>query len=185
MAADDALADAKALYEAALSEEEQEQLELLEPLTAEETAAAQEELGPLAGPLSVMRHARAKRKAGRPKGARNKRTHDFERMLAAHGPDPAVVLAKILADSEEAMVERSRAMDPEKRRLSYADARAMRIRCAEALLPYRHGKKPVQVDATIRGVMVVEEISGGVRPTIIDGDAEPIGVLPIGQEGEE
>lgn len=173
------LDDAKALLDAAAAEEEQ--LSLLDPLTAEETAEAQEELGPKAGPLAVIRHAREKRKRGRPAGSRNRRSDDFERYISQFGPDPAVVLAQIAGESEEAMVQRSRDLDPVKRQLSWGDARAMRIRAAEALLPYRHSKKPVAVDATIRGVMVVEELgSGHGRGVVID--QEPLGVLPPDEE---
>lgn len=172
--AGDVLDEAKALIDAAAAEEEQ--LSLLDPLTAEETAEAQEQLGPKAGPLAVMRHAREARKRGRPLGSRNRRTNDFERYIAQFGPDPAVVLAQIAGESEEAMVQRSRDLDPLKRQLSWGDARAMRIRAAEAMLPYRHGKKPVQIDATIRGVMVVEEIGGARRGVVIEQD-DPLGVL--------
>jgi hypothetical protein len=177
------LREAKALVEQA-GVEEQQQLDLLaEPMTAEEMAEAQERLGPLAGRMTVLREAREARKRGRTPGSRNRRTDDFERYLSQFGPDPAVVMAQILADSEEAMVERSAAMDPIKRRLSWGDARQMRIRCAEALLPYRHSKKPVAVDATIRGVMIVEEI-GGSPVAGVTIDAEPLGVLP-GDDDDE
>jgi hypothetical protein len=67
-------------------------------------------------------------------------------------------MMKIISDSEEAMVARSRQIDPSKRQMSWADARSMRIRCAETMMPYFHGKQPVRVDATIRGVLVREEI---------------------------
>lgn len=173
LAASEIVGEAKSLVDQAALEEQQ--LDMLEPLTAEETATAQEELGPLAGPMAVVRHAREARKRGRPPGARNRRTDDFVAYLSQFGPDPAVALAKIVAESEESMIERSRALDPVKRQMSFADARAMRIRSAEALMPYWHSKKPVAVDATIRGVMVVEEFGGGPRPVTID--AEPLGVL--------
>jgi hypothetical protein len=163
---------------------EQEQLDLLEPLTAEELAEAQETLGHDAGPMAVVREARAWRR-GRPQGVRNRRTDDFVKYLSQFGPDPAVVLAQMLGTPEEAMVERSYAMDPVKRRLSYGDARAMRIRAAEALMPYWHGKQPVRVDATIRGVIVQEQI-GSLMPvggTVIDG--EPVGLLGDLEDGDD
>lgn len=183
MAADAMLAQAKSLLDTAAVDERTAQMDLMEPLTAEETAEAQEELGPQAGPLSVVRHARNKREAGRPKGARNRRTADFEQYISQFGPDPAVVLAKIVGETEEAMIERSRALDPSKRQMTFADARAMRIRAAETLMPYRHGKQPVKVDATIRGVLVREEIGDlrGVRGRMIEGDV--LGLLPIDDEG--
>lgn len=171
--------EAQALLEAEAAEAEQ--LDLLEPLSAEEVAVAQETLGPAAGPLAVIRQAREARR-GRPKGSRNRRSDDFEQYISRFGPDPAVVMARFLGDSEEAMVERSRQLDPVKRQLSWGDARAMRIRCAEALMPYRHAKKPVAIDTTIRGVMVVEEFGGGAARGVTI-EAEPLGVLPFEDEG--
>lgn len=167
------VAAAKGLVEEATAEEADEQLDMLEPLTAEETAEAQEELGVNAGPLAVARHARERRRRGRPPGSKNKRTADFVEYLSRFGPDPAVAMAKIVAESEEAMIERSRILDPIKKRMSYAEARAMRIRCAEGLLPYIHGKQPVKVDATIRGVLVREEIGElrEARGRVVDGVA--------------
>lgn len=157
--------------EAAAEESEAEQLDMLNPVTAEEAAAAYEDLGPNAKPLSVLSHAREKRK-GRKPGARNKRTDDTVAYLSQFGPDPAVAMMKILAEDELAMVQLSRQIDPTKKQMSTAEARAMRIRCAETLMPYFHGKKPVEVDATIRGVMLVEEVGGQLRETagqVIDG----------------
>jgi hypothetical protein len=168
---EDAAAETKRLLDEAAAAEREQQMELLEPLSAEELADAQEELGPRAKPLAVLRHAREKRAVGRPKGARNRRTKDMVAYLSQFGPDPAVVMMRIMADSEEAMVERSRAIDPVKRQLSWGDARAMRIRCAETMQPYFHGKQPVQVDATVRGVVVKQEIGDvrGARGVTIDG----------------
>lgn len=173
---------AKALVEQASTEEDQAQLDMLEPLTAEETAEAQEALGANAGPLAVVRHAREQRRIGRPPGSRNRRTADFVQYLSKFGPDPAVAMAKIVGESEEAMIERSRMLDPPKKRMSYGEARAMRIRCAEGLLPYYHGKQPVQVDATIRGVLVREEIGElrEARGRAIDG---AFSVIPPGEWG--
>lgn len=173
LVADELLAQSKALFEAAVAEEEQ--LDLLDPVSPEDMALAQEELGANAGNIAVLQHAR-KKKQGRPVGARNKRTDDFEAYIRQFGSDPAVTLMEIQSTAPEMLVERSRQIDPIKRRMSYADAQALRVRCAEGLMPYLHGKMPVTVDATIRGVMVVEEI-GGSRPrgAIIEG--EILGVM--------
>lgn len=179
-----AAAETKALIDAAIAEESDEQFDLLEPISAEEAAEAQEELGPLAKPLTVLRHAREKRKQGRPKGVRNRRTADTIAYLGQFGPDPAVAMMKIIGESEEAMVARSRQIDPAKRQMSYADARAMRIRCAETMMPYFHGKQPVQIDHTIRGVRVVQQI-GDVRAAAsqtLEGRIK--GVLPLPDDGE-
>lgn len=173
MAAADMLEAAKALVDQAAAEEEQ--LELIEPLTADEIQDAQERLGPLAGMVSVMREARKGR--GRPKGARNKRTDDFDKYIRQFGQDPAVGLMQIASMTPEELVARSRLLDTPKRQLSYGDAMDRIIRCREALMPYMHGKQPVRVDATIRGVMVVEEIGGAPIAGVLI-DQEPLGILP-------
>lgn len=167
----DAAAETKALVDQAALEESEAQLNLLEPLTAEEMHDAQEQCGKDAGPMTVLRTARENRK-GRKPGSRNRRTDDAARYLSQFGPDPAVAMMKIIADSEEAMVARSRAIDPYKRQMTYGEARAMRVRCAETMIPYFHGKKPVQVDATIRGIVVHEtigEVKAARGGAIIDG----------------
>jgi hypothetical protein len=86
-ALDAVAADAKRLADEAAIEERQAQMDLLEPLSAEELAEAQEALGREAGPMAVMRHARETRK-GRPKGSRNRRTSDTIAYLSQFGPDP-------------------------------------------------------------------------------------------------
>lgn len=177
--ADQLVAQSKALFEAAAAE--QEQLDLLDPISPEEMALAQEELGPNAGNIAVLQHARAKKK-GRPLGSRNKRTDDFAAYILQFGHDPARTLMEIQSTAPEMLVERSRQLDPVKRRLAYGDAQALRVRCAEALMPYLHGKKPVTVDANIRGVMVVEELGDTVARGVTI-DHEPLGVMPI--DGDE
>jgi hypothetical protein len=172
--ADELIAQSKSLYEAAAAEAQQ--LDMLDPVSPEDMALSHEELGPNAGNIAVLQHARAK-KQGRPVGARNKRTDDFEAYIRQFGSDPARTLMEIQSTAPEMLVERSRQIDPIKRRMSYADAQALRVRCAEGLMPYLHGKMPVTVDATIRGVMVVEEYSGAPRQRGIMIDAEPLGVL--------
>lgn len=175
--------EAKALVEAAQVEEQQ--LDLLEPVSAEEMADAQDELGPNAGNLAVLRHAREK-KRGRPKGSKNRRSDDFEQYIRQFGQDPAITLMQIQSTPPEVLVERSRQIDPVKRRLSYGDAQALRVRCAEGLLPYLHGKKPVTVDANIRGVIVQEQI-GQLRPAGVAAlDGEILGVaLDVAEGGGE
>lgn len=154
----------------------EEQLSLLDPLTADEIHEAREAMGAGAGMITVLQEAR-KRRAGRPKGVRNKRTDDFARYIAQFGQDPAITLMQIQSTPTEDLVMRSRLLDPPKRQMSVGDAESLRIRCAEALMPYIHSKKPVAVDATIRGIMVVEEIGGAPRSAGTVIDAEPLGVL--------
>jgi hypothetical protein len=59
----------------------------------------------------------------------------------------------------------------------------MKIRAAETLMPYFHGKQPVKVDATIRGVMVVEEI-GTMQNSSMTIDLDPLGLMAIGEDGD-
>lgn len=130
---------------------ENEQLTLLEPVTPEDMALAREQLGPKAGEMAVLRAAR-EGKRGRPKGSRNRRSDDFAKYLLGFGQHPAVTMMQIQSSDPEVLVERSKTIDLPKRRMSYADAQALRIRCAEALLPYLESKKPVAVDMTFTGV---------------------------------
>jgi len=169
----------KALIEAAAVEEQQ--LDLLDPITAEEMVEAQDELGPNAGALAVVRHARERRK-GRPAGSKNRRTDDFERYISQFGSDPAVALTRIHSTTPEMLVERSRQLDPPKRRLSYGDAVNMIIRAGEGMMPYRHSKKPVAIDHNVRGILVKEEIGDMRRAgsTTIDGE-----VLGVAVDGED
>lgn len=184
---ENAAAESAKLIDAALAEERAaEQHDLFEddPVTAEEAAEAFEELGGTPGPLAVLKHVREKRKRGRTPGSKNRANRDVQAYLRQFGPDPAVVMMKIMGESEEAMVARSMQMDPPKRRLTYAEARAIRIRCAESLRKIFHGDQPVQVDHTIQGVRLVEEI-GVVRErndTLIEGAFK---VLPQSDQGDE
>lgn len=180
----DAAAEAKRLLdEAAAEEREAEQLDL-EPITAEEAAEAYEALGAGAKPLAVLRHVREERKRGRPRNVRNRRTVDTIKYLSQFGPDPLVAMMKIVGESEEAMIARSEQVDPVKKRMSYAEARAMRIRCAETLAPYFHGKQPVQVDHTIKGVTLISQIGEmrSVGGSALGGAVK--GVLPYREDGE-
>jgi hypothetical protein len=147
-AVDAVLRDAQRLVSAAARE--QQQLELADPLTADEIFEAQEELGFGAGTIAVMRQARKKR-AGRPKGRLNRRSDDFVRYIAQFGQDPAITLMQIQTTPPEELVARSHMLDPVKRRMSYADAQSLRARCAEGLMPYFHSKKPLAVDLGLNG----------------------------------
>lgn len=174
-----AVAEARSLLAGAAAEEEQ--LDLLEPLTAAELDDVRQELGAGAGLVTVMRVARERRQ-GRPKGSRNKRTDDFARYIGQFGQDPAITLMQIQSTPTEELVARSRLLDLPKRQMSYADAESLRIRCAEALLPYIHSKKPVAIDATIRGVIVQETI-GEIRDragATIDGEILGVAASDLG-----
>lgn len=183
----EALATAKALFEGAQAEEQQ--LDMLEPVSAEEMAEAREDLGPEAGRLAVLRHAREKRKAGRPPGARNKRTDDFAKYILSFGQDPAVTLIQIASTQEEVMIQASeqpkvhsfsKLGEPRMvvERMTWAEARSIRIRCAEALMPYVHGKKPVSIEHSFAGIgdLVIEGVTHDREEVrdIVDAEFLPV-----------
>jgi hypothetical protein len=174
-----ALEASKALLEEA--EAAEQQLELLAPPTPEEMAEAREDLGPDAGRLAVLRHAREIRGRGRPKGSRNKRTDDFARYILSFGQDPAITMMQIQSTPPEVLIQASeqrRVHSFQKNgtpnivteRLTYDQAQSLRIRCAEALMPYIHQKKPVAIDHTIRGVDVIEEPPRQLTSQPVDGE---------------
>lgn len=138
-------------------EHSRQQFEFLDAPGPEEMARARKELllaeGDPPDELDVLDHARQKRsRGGRRKGSQNKRTKDFERYILQNGNrDPALIIAEIASTPAEVLVERSKALDPVKKRLDYGRAQALRVRCAEALMPYMHGKKPVQVELSAEG----------------------------------
>lgn len=146
--ADELVAQSRALVDAA--KVEAQQYDFLDPISPEEMADAQERLGPKAGNIAVLKDARAAR-GGRKPGSRNKRSDDFSKFILSHGSHPALTLMQIQSTPPEVLVERSRAIDPVKRRLSYGDAQALRIRCAETILPYVEGKKPVSIELDAKG----------------------------------
>jgi hypothetical protein len=152
-------------------------------LSASELFAARADAGPIAGLVQVIEQARTGR-AGRIKGSRNRRTEDFIKYISQFGSDPAVTLMEIHSQTPEELMARSSMLDLREDRLSYRDAQALRVRCAEALMPFLHSKQPVAIDATIRGVMVVEEITSGIGP-MIEAEAEFVPVAAIEEGGGE
>lgn len=158
---DDGIA-AEALGEARKAlETHEEQLSLLEPVSPEETAMVRQELGPEASPMAVLQEARLRR-AGRQKGARNKRSDDFRRWILSFGPHPAIGLMKFANSSPEALMENSKRVV---RRLtkkgeivefvemiSYAEAMNLIIRAKDVLMPYLESKRPTAMDVSLVGV---------------------------------
>lgn len=180
-----AMESAKLIAEATADALAEQQAGLFDdPITAEESALAYEEIGGEPGPLTVLKHVREKRKLGRTPGSKNRANRDVQAYLRQFGPDPAVVMMKILGESEEAMVARSKQLDPPKKQLSFAEARAIRIRCAEGVRKIFHGDQPVQVDHTIQGVRLVEQI-GEMRErdtSVIEGRVK---VMPPRENDED
>jgi len=162
--------------------EQEEQLDLLEPLTVSDIEAARERLGAGAGKVAVLQEARRGR--GRPKGVQNRRTQDFKRYIQRFGQHPAITLMQLQNTATEELVALSSLIDTPKRQMSVHDALSIRVRAAEALLPYLESKQPVAVDATIRGVIVVDEFGSPDRPPTVTIDGEVLGVMPAGEIGE-
>jgi hypothetical protein len=160
------------------------QLSMLDPVSAEEMVEAREELGGEAGVLSVLRHAR-ERRAGRPPGARNKRTDDFAKLLSSHGPDPIIGAYRLANTPPEVLIEASKqekvhSFDKHNvpriviERMTYSDALAHIARARELVAPYLHGKKPVVVSYDFSGLkdLMIEGIthSGEELADIIEAD---------------
>lgn len=160
--------------------EQEEQLDLLEPLTAADIEAARERLGADAGKVAVLREARKSR--GRPKGVQNRRTQDFKRYIQRFGQHPAITLMQLQSTPSEELVAQSSLIDTPKRQMSLHDAISLRVRAAEALLPYLESKQPVAVDATIRGVIVIDEFGSPGRSPVVTIDGEVLGVMPNGDD---
>ena len=183
---------AKALVEEAAAHEA-EQEDLFGPVTPEEMVEAREALGREAPHMAVLREARSRR-TGRPKGSRNKRSDDFERYIMQFGQHPAITMMQIQSTPPEVLIEASKQPKVHSfrkngkpnivvERMSYAEAQALRARCAENLMPYLVGKKPIAVDMNFSGLSDLF-IAGFTHSeadveNIIEGE-----FLPFPEEGE-
>ncbi len=190
------MTDAQAQLDA--QREETEQLDLLEPITPEDLWAARELLGTDADHSQVTQVARAK-KRGRPAGSRNRRTDDLERWLLAHGQHPAVTLMQIQSTAPEVLMEASKRRKVHSfqkdgtpnvviEHMTYEAAQGLRARCADILMPYLVGKKPITIDHSFSGV--ADLIIEGVTHTSAEvGDIVDAEFLPVndgrGDEGGE
>jgi hypothetical protein len=163
------LDDVRKGLQADADREAAQQLDLLEPISPEEMVEAREELGPDAGRLTLLRHARERRR-GRPLGAKNKRTDDLARYLLQFGEDPLVGAMRLATTQPEILIEASKqekvhsfskAGEPRIviERMTYSEAQALIMRARELIAPYVHGKKPVQL---------VHDFSG-LRDLVIEG----------------
>lgn len=168
----------------------QVQCDLLDVPSPEEMARSRKELHARGGDfdeLDVLDHAREKRKAsagGRKPGSKNKRTRDFEKYILQNGNrDPALILAEIASTPPEVLVQRSSVMDPAKKQLTYGAAQALRTRAAEGLMPYMHGKKPVQVEVRADGDFNL--IIPGVNTSHGDAEKAAAGQFVLGGAVED
>jgi len=167
---------------------EAEQVDLFGTVSAEEMVEAREALGGDPGHMAVLREAR-RRRGGRPKGARNKRNDDFARYILQFGQHPAITLMQIQATPPEVLIEASKQPKVHSfrkdgtpnivvERMSYAEAAALRARCAETVLPYLEGKKPIAVDMNFSGLsdLVIAGVthSDAQVQNIVEGDFLPV-----------
>lgn len=183
---------AKALVEAGAAQEA-EQEDLFGAVTPEEMVEAREALGREASHMAVLREARGRRQ-GRPKGSRNKRTDDFERYIMQFGQHPAITMMQIQSTPPEVLIEASKQPKVHSfrkngkpnivvERMSYAEAQALRTRCAENLMPYLVGKKPIAVDMNFSGLsdLVIAGVTHSDRQVSDIMDAE---FLPLPEDDE-
>lgn len=165
------------------------QRDMFDPVTPEEMAEAREALGANAGQLTVLREAR-ERKRGRPPQARNKKTEEFRRYILSLGPHPAATMMHIQATPPEVLVANSRrkvrkvvkgpkdgpdrVIEYDEETLTYEGAQSLRVRCAEALMPFLESKMPVAIDMSFNGI--ADLVITGVTHTeseaaaLLDGD---------------
>lgn len=185
------MTDAQALLDADRVDEEQ--LDLLEPITPEDIWDAREALGDEASALDVTNEARS-RKRGRPKGARNRKSTDLERWLLAHGQHPAITLMQIQSTAPETLMEASRRRKVHSFRkdgtantviehMSYEAAQGLRARCADMLMPYLVGKKPITVDMNFSGVTDLM-FQGYTDSEDVGADVIDAEFLPVDEESE-
>lgn len=123
---------------------------LSDPITSEEMLIARDQLGASAGSIALARQVRENRRGRRP-GSRNRANNDLVAYLRQFGPDPLVAAMKMLAEPDEMIIERSKNVDPVKRRMSLKDCRDEKKRLIEHLSPFFYGKKPVALELDVRG----------------------------------
>lgn len=153
------VADAKALLTSERAEELR-QMDFLDPPSPEEMLEAKEELGFGASRLTIVAHAREKRRAGRPPGAPNKRTEDFRRWVLASGRHPTAFMVEVYSTPTEVLMELSGK--------TYLECLDRQIRCAENIQPYMESKKPVDINVDATGDFNL--IVPGMNISAIDAD---------------
>lgn len=92
-------------------------------------------------------------RAGRPKGARNKRTEALARYLVQQHGDPLVALASLYGRATDALAAELGCKPIE--------ALALQVKAAAEVAPYVHGKQPVQLDITKREDFVIVMAAAG------------------------
>lgn len=118
----------------------------------------------------IIAVANARRGAGRPKGAKNKRTAEWVEYLLGRYRSPLVVLAETYS---RPVVELARELNCKRE-----DAMKMQISAATALAPFVHQKQPLMVNVDRSGVVTLVIVDGarvhgegqGDETTVFDGE---------------
>lgn len=104
-------------------------------------------------PFSGAAADEVRARIGRPRGARNRKSRDFERWYQAKGyVDPLQRLAELVSEDPRVLTawfDENAGVDARGRKRagpSILEVVRMQISAAEALAPYLHGKKPVKVE---------------------------------------
>jgi hypothetical protein len=183
----------KALIEAG-REAAEHQEELFGTFSAEDMVLARAELekglpeGEHVSRFDVLQEARRRRR-GRPPGARNRKTDDFAKYILSFGQDPAITLIQIASQQPEMLIEASKQQKVHSftasgranvviERMTYEQAQALRARCADILMPYIHGKKPLAIDVSFAGVsdLFIEGVTHSREEieNIVDAEFMPV-----------
>lgn len=122
-------------------------------VSAEQMDLLTDERGqPLPGALKAARQAerRAEQQgAGRPKGSRNKRTQELAKWFIHQFGDPLAVLGEIMTMPVDVLYQQmvlAQGGEAKDKKITGKDALRLKREAAVDVLPYIHGKKPIEVD---------------------------------------
>lgn len=144
----------------------------------ETDAAEQMELlpSPLGRAVEAQR-PEAERGRGRPKGARNRRTTDLVKFMAARGyRSPAEVLAETYSMPVEALAKELHC--------GKADAFKLQLDAAKALAPYLHQRQPIAVDLEAKGDLSLSINLGAMFAEKSEDESEGFSLLIDGESTE-
>lgn len=113
-------------------------------MSGDDTLFGDEEGAP-SGFFDAVAAAGERKGIGRPRGARNRKSVDFEKLYFAKGyKDPLLVLGEIISADPRALQEMAYLLGEEKPDLM--TVLDLQRKAAIDLAPYLHGKKPTQIE---------------------------------------
>lgn len=113
-------------------------------MSGDDTLFGDDEGAP-SGFFDAVAEAGERRGIGRPKGARNRKSVDFEKLYFAKGyKDPLLVLGEIISADPRALQEMAYLLGEAKPDL--VTVLDLQRKAAIDLAPYLHGKKPTQIE---------------------------------------